>query len=567
MALPPAIVVFLLLLPLVGLVDAVSNGYRVLDPQAVNIWRLQRLVEEYQIGRHFWDANLVAQTNNDPGMLPVVVEERWGDLKLGWFEQPLDHFDASNPHRFQQRYWVNTRHYSPREGAPIIILDGGAMDAMETLSILDTGIADILARETGGISVLLEHRYYGASIPVANFTTDSLRWLTNEQAMADSTKFMSTIRFEKFEENLTALNTPWIYYGGSYAGARAAHMKVLHPELVYGAIGSSAITHATLENWQFHDVIRRSAEPRCAGYLEKATEVIDNILDGGIGKRRFKGLFGLSDLKHDDDFVSLITFPLAHWESKGWIDSAEADSFEQYCAQLVMPYGNMSKDEVNALPFGHPGRLVDVGGDLFLDFSIVNWANYIKHHPILKACLEFVGDIDECFTTYNDKKYQNTDLSETDRPWRFQMCTQWGTFIIAPPDFGRPRIISRAINLEYKMRMCQQSFSPGEHYQIPIIPNITKINLLGGYDIAADRLAFIDGEIDPWRPLTPHSSNAKTRSDTILRPFKVIPGAVHLWDLPGLPDITDEPLEVRKIHNEIVHFVKEWLKYWEPVKK
>jgi len=46
---------------------------------------------------------------------------------------------------------------------------------------------------------------------------------------------------------LRSNNTPWIYYGGSYAGARAAHMRVKYPELVWGAIASSgtSITHHT----------------------------------------------------------------------------------------------------------------------------------------------------------------------------------------------------------------------------------------------------------------------------------------------------------------------------------
>jgi hypothetical protein len=34
-------------------------------------------------------------------------------------------------------------------------------------------------------------------------------------------------------------NTPWFYYGGSYAGARAAHMRTQYPHLVWGAIASS----------------------------------------------------------------------------------------------------------------------------------------------------------------------------------------------------------------------------------------------------------------------------------------------------------------------------------------
>jgi hypothetical protein len=37
----------------------------------------------------------------------------------------LDHFDKSNTHTFKQRFWVNNRHYQPRVGAPVIVLDGG----------------------------------------------------------------------------------------------------------------------------------------------------------------------------------------------------------------------------------------------------------------------------------------------------------------------------------------------------------------------------------------------------------------------------------------------------------
>lgn len=51
------------------------------------------------------------------------------------------------------------------------------------------------------------------------------RWLNNAQAAADSANFMTNVKFGGIEDDLTAPSTPWIYYGGSYAGARAAHMK------------------------------------------------------------------------------------------------------------------------------------------------------------------------------------------------------------------------------------------------------------------------------------------------------------------------------------------------------
>ncbi len=88
-----------------------------------------------------------------------------------------------------------------------------------------------------------------------------------------------------------------------------------------------------------------------------------------------------------------------------------------------------------------------------------------------------------------------------------------------------------------------QAFPPGKHFQVPPLPNITAVNVLGDFAIAADRLAIIDGEgesylehynfrltgdtllVDPWKPDTPHSQYAEDRKDTILQPFKLIPSA------------------------------------------
>jgi hypothetical protein len=59
---------------------------------------------------------------------------------------------------------------------------------------------------------------------------------------------------------------------------------------------------------------------------------------------------------------------------------------------------------------------------------------------------------------------------------------------------------------------------------------VTAVNALGDFGIAADRLAFIDGSVDPWKPATPHSRYALQRNHTRLRPFLEIEGGVHHWD-------------------------------------
>lgn len=41
---------------------------------------------------------------------------------------------------------------------------------------------------------------------------------------------------------------------------------------------------------------------------------------------------------------------------------------------------------------------------------------------------------------------------------------------------------------------------------------------------------------------------------------------VHHYDEYGLANINDEPPEILKIHKEMIHFVKEWLKDWDNVR-
>ena len=181
------------------------------------------------------------------------------------------------------------------------------------------------------------------------------------------------------------------------------------------------------------------------------------------------------------------------------------------------------------------------------------------------------NDFGQCFGTLTDKAhYQQTDLSQTWRLWQFQVCTQWGFFTVRiisssddsqrtshsnpcladspaqrvhaasrlqPPDQGVRRAdlharksppFPRAYSCS-DPNSCGQAYPPGDHFSIPQWPNVTDVNKLGGFNIAADRLAIIDGQADPWRGDTPHSPDAPNRTDTTLRPFKLIPSAYNLF--------------------------------------
>lgn len=101
-------------------------------------------------------------------------------------------------------------------------------------------------------------------------------------------------------------------------------MRVLYPDLVFGAIASSgervrvlacrgsepphfpAVTHASIEMWEYMDVIRRFADRKCSRHLENLAVTIDFMLSQPSTRRAVKALFGLSALEHDYDFVTTI---------------------------------------------------------------------------------------------------------------------------------------------------------------------------------------------------------------------------------------------------------------------
>ena len=152
---------------------------------------------------------------------------------------PVDHFHNDSryePHsndNFELRYWFDATYYKP--GGPVIMLESGEDTGDDRLVYLQKGIVQQLAEATNGVGVVLEHRYYGSSMPTSDLSTENLRFLTTEQAMADAAYFAQSVVFEGLENyNLKAPHTPWIAYGGSYAGAFVAFLRTTYPDIFFG---------------------------------------------------------------------------------------------------------------------------------------------------------------------------------------------------------------------------------------------------------------------------------------------------------------------------------------------
>ena len=122
------------------------------SPQAINFKILERQTQR----KGSQSSPFTAQDSRYGGS--GVISDAVREFPAQWFTQPVDHFSPDSP-TFGQRYWVNKRHYVPGTNAPVIVIDGGETSGEDRIAFLDTGIADILAKATGGIGVVLEHRY------------------------------------------------------------------------------------------------------------------------------------------------------------------------------------------------------------------------------------------------------------------------------------------------------------------------------------------------------------------------------------------------------------------------
>lgn len=161
--------------------------------------------------------------------------------------------------KFDLRYFFDASHYKP--GGPVIVLQGGETSITDRLPYLQKGIVAQLAKATNGIGVILEHRYYGSSFPTPDLSTKNLRFLTTQQALADMAYFAQNIKFPGLEScDLTSKTTPYIAYGGSYAGGFVAFLRTTYPDVYFGSIASSGVTEAVWDFWRYYSPVAQYGE-------------------------------------------------------------------------------------------------------------------------------------------------------------------------------------------------------------------------------------------------------------------------------------------------------------------
>jgi dipeptidyl-peptidase-2/lysosomal Pro-X carboxypeptidase len=125
---------------------------------------------------------------------PPAVPPNLQDCDFKFYTQAIDHFGQHNG-TFQQKYNLVTDFFKP--GGPIFFYQG---EEQTYLDCVDTSIAYTWAKETNGIAVVLEHRYFGVSVPFgvdnpANATQQPyFDYLTLDNVLEDGVTFLESVK-------------------------------------------------------------------------------------------------------------------------------------------------------------------------------------------------------------------------------------------------------------------------------------------------------------------------------------------------------------------------------------
>ena len=367
------------------------------------------------------------------------------DYHETWFVNYLNQVDQSDKRLYKQRFWYSTEEFD-RVNGPIFLYICGEY----TCSVPYTReFPHQLAQKHNGLFLVLEHRYYGESQPFDDWSVESLKYLTVENALADTAMFLDTINRE-LQQKFGGSRRKVVVVGGSYPGAVSAWMRYKYPHIVDASISSSGVVNAILDydmyDYQVFNSTHRSGG-ECPGVIINMTQAIDSFIEFNQtdAMERVKSIFNATHMSNID-FAMFFA--------------------DQFAGQVQ--YGARTK-MCDALMEGK-------FASIWYQFNVTK--NYF-------------GTMDT--EGYYADSLRNTtiDFSKNMRQWTYQTCTEVAYF---QTPYRQLKMRSEYLDITYYKDLCTEVFGNG------IWPNVNHTNLLlGETHLARTNIFFTNGVEDPWK--------------------------------------------------------------------
>jgi len=442
------------------------------------------------------------------------------------YQQKLDHYNHQDDRRWTQRYWIEDSYWSgAAAGGPIFLQLGG--EGPENERIVTSMQMSVYAKTHRALQVGIEHRYYGQSQPRPDLSTDNLQWLTSQQALADAAELILYVR-EKYK----AYKSPIITFGCSYSGALAAFFRIKYPHITMGSVASSAPVEATLDFFEYLDVVDKSLDffvgPECDNAIRTATQTIQTMLQTPSGTSQLESKFKIcKPLNGKKDVSTFMQNLMGNWQGQ-----------VQY--NLEMPTYNVS-------------RLCNQ-----LTTAIANGASHLDAYATISN--QFIeGPCLDCSYHNMVLEMQNTQTSNSMRAWTLQTCDEFAYLQTA--EGGDTQPFGDLVPLDFWLDFCVDSF--GKDFNTPLKVKETNQHY-GGRNLPTfvpNNLLFVNGNIDPWHALSVYEPIPNSPIETVF-----VQGTAHCADV-SLVGPGRAPPQLLVAQQRVSDIIGRWIRDYKPVEK
>eukprot|EP01135_Chromosphaera_perkinsii_P004480 Nk52_evm4s284 gene=Nk52_evmTU4s284 len=375
-------------------------------------------------------------------------------VPVSLFEQKLDHFNKDDKRTFAQRYFIDTTYSSGREDAPVFFYLAGEAP-MEFFEFQSVAVRE-WARKYEAVFVVLEHRYYGKSVPFEDFSTEHLKYLSSRQALEDAANFIVS-------KGLT--RSKLVTFGCSYAGFLSANFRAKYPEMTIASVAASAPMETQFNFSGFFEHFAKVAPEECSKEIHKGSLLVLDLLQSKSGREQLQRVFKpCSKLGEtlEENFYFM-------WDITGSLGSAN-----QFQNPPAWPLNKVC------------GAILHSKGNLL--------ERYFKaYNTSLDPATASVAP-GKC--QVNDEKQfirNMRNISSTDRLWWFQKCTEVGFF---KPVYPKRTVFFPYLAVEHIANYCTRVFGiPVEMVKA----NVDATNAFyGGFNFPGKDVIFTNGLNDPW---------------------------------------------------------------------
>jgi len=303
--------------------------------------------------------------------------------------------------------------------------------------------------------ISIEHRYYGESLPFAEFTAANLQWLSSQQALADTANFIE-------QHNQTLSNPgPWIVFGCSYSGALSSWFRAKYPNSVVASVAPSGPVFAQSNFTSYYGQFETSCDligyPECVTAVQNGVSQISEMLSTPSGISQLEQIFNTCQ-------------PLNTTDTPNWF-------FE-----LVLMEQVGGSDQMDNAPDWPLNATCDM---------MTSTTNYVQNWA------DTFGNSSTCnpFSQTEWIKLSSLPLPSSNRAWFWQKCTEFGFF---KPSYPGTSVFWGDVPVDPMLGWCEQIFGvPG------LVPDTEWTNTFyGGYDLKASNVMFTNGLLDPWHNLS-----------------------------------------------------------------